>query len=142
MTRALQNMSEEKTEQITKEPDTKVKIRDPKRVEAGKKLSVTINKKAREALKREEEREAKARQDEKDESASMDVNAWIPSLSFQNVLTLGSIGFAAYALFTSYKSKIADLRVPARTFNPPPVKNIDESMRAADQENNLKDGWM
>ena len=134
-------MSEEKTEQITKEPVNQVKIKDPYRVKAGKKLSAD-NKKARQALKREEEREAKARQEEKDEGASIDINTWIPSLSFQNVLTLGSIEFAAYALFTSYKNKIADLHLPPPTFNPRPVKNIDETMRVAAQENNLKDGWM
>ena len=58
--RLTHNMSEETTqvEQITREPSVKTKVKDPKRVQAGKTLSEK-NKRAREALKREEEREKK-----------------------------------------------------------------------------------
>ena len=129
-------VSEENTEQITKKPDTKRKIKEPWRVKQGNTLR-DYHKRAKEALN---EKEARDKKGESDEGASMDVNAWIPSLSFQNVLTLGSIGLAAYALFTNYRSRIADLHVPTRTFNPPPVKTIDD--RPPAQEINLKDDWM
>ena len=61
------NMSEEtsQVEQITREPSVKTKVKDPKRVQAGKTLSEK-NKRAREALKREEEREKKESEKEED----------------------------------------------------------------------------
>ena len=67
-TRLAHNMSDEvqTTEQITREPSTKTKIKDPKRVKAGKTLSEK-NKRAREALKREEEREKEEREKEEGE---------------------------------------------------------------------------
>ena len=65
-------MSEEtsQVEQITREPSVKTKVKDPKRVQAGKTLSEK-NKRAREALKREEERERK----EKKEKVAVEATA-------------------------------------------------------------------
>ena len=64
-------------EQITKVPDAKTtsKIKDPKKVAAGKKLA-QYNKKAKDALAREMKREA----DPEDK--------WLPELSFTTVLTV------------------------------------------------------
>ena len=84
-------------------PLSRNKVKDPKKVEAGKKLA-SYHKKAKEALKEKEQREASINNQK--EGSSMDVNAWIPSLSFETVLTLGSIiGITAYSLFTRYKTK-------------------------------------
>ena len=128
-------MAEQGVEQITKEPAVKNKVKDPKKVEAGKKLA-SYHKKAKEALKEKEQRDANQK-----EESSMDVNAWIPSLSFETVLTLGSIiASTAYSLFTRYKDKIADLRVPAPTFNPPPV--VNEVRSEPNKENSLNDELM
>ena len=64
-------MSEEtsQVEQITREPSVKTKVKDPKRVQAGKTLSEK-NKRAREALKREEEREKKESEKEENKGSS------------------------------------------------------------------------
>ena len=106
-------MAEQTVEQITREPAVKDRVKDPKKVEAGKKLA-DCHKKAKEALKEKEQRDAlidnqkekeqqQQQQDalvkEDNEGSSMDVNAWIPSLSFENVLIIGSIiGITAYSL--------------------------------------------
>ena len=132
-------MAEQAVEQITKEPTVKNKVKDPKKVENGKKLAA-YHKRAKEALKKQEEEEASINNQK--EGSSMDVNAWIPSLSFQTVLTLGSIALTAYSLFTRHKINIADLHVPAPTFKPPPVKNINEAMSDPTRENSLNDEWM
>ena len=116
------NMSEENTEQITKEPDVKIKVKDPKRVKAGKAIQAKRNE-AMAYYKREQEKK-EAKSNKKDESG---VNDWLPSLSFQNVLTLGSIGLAAYAIFTNYRDRIPDLHIPVHNFNPPPPKIMDNS---------------
>ena len=146
-------------EQITREPDVKDRVKDPKKVEAGKKLA-EYHKKAKEALKEKEQRDAlidsqkeKEQQQqeqqhdalvkEDDEGSSMDVNAWIPSLSFGNVLIIGSIiGITAYSLYTGYKDKIADLHVPSVTFGPPPVRDMNEVRRPSNRENSLNDELM
>ena len=148
-------MAEQTVEQITREPAVKDIVKDPKKVEAGKKLA-DYHKKAKEALKEKEQRDAlidnqkekeQQQQDalvkEDDEGSSMDVNAWIPSLSFENVLIIGSIiGITAYSLYTGYKDRIADLRVPSITFGPPPVKNMNEVKSAPKRENSLNDELM
>ena len=124
-------MAEQGVEQIPKEPTVKNKVKDPKKVEAGKKLASYH----KEALKEKEQRDANQK-----EGSSMDVNAWTPSLSFETVLTLGSIiAITAYSLFTRYKSKIADLRVPTPTFNPPPVNEVRSE---PPKENSLNDELM
>ena len=133
-------MSEENTvEQITKEPEVKTKVKDPKRVKAGKAIQAKRNE-AMAFYKRAQEKEEEVKSNKKYESR---VNEWLPSLSFQNVLTIGSIGLAAYALFTNYRNRIPDLHVPVMNFNPPPVKIIDNSAtQPSKEENNLKDEWM
>ena len=87
------NMSEQPVEQITREPDVKDRVKDPKKVEAGKKLA-DYHKKAKEALKEKEQRDALIdSQKEKEQQQQQDAlvkkddddDAWIPSrLSFDN----------------------------------------------------------
>ena len=145
-------MSEEvQTEQITREPSVKTKVKDPKRVQAGKTLSEK-NKRAREALKREEEREKEERgKDEKDKGNDNESGkGWIPNMSSQNIfLTIGAIGLAAYALFTNYRDRIADLHIPTPTivFNPPPQprvidNNVSQPVVKEEEKNSLKDELM
>ena len=97
-------MSEEtsQVEQITREPSVKTKVKDPKRVQAGKTLSEK-NKRAREALKREEEREKK--ESEKEENKGSSVGGRLV-IGYQNIcpsqtifLAIGAIGLAAYSLW-------------------------------------------
>ena len=140
-------MSEEtsQVEQITREPSVKTKVKDPKRVQAGKTLSEK-NKRAREALKREEEREKKEREEEKGSSVGGGGD-WIPKyMSSQTIiLAIGAIGLAAYSLWTNYRDRIADLHIPTPTIvlNPPqPKVDNNVSQPVKEEETNLKSRWM
>jgi len=69
-------------EQITKEPEEKVeKIKDPKKVAAGKRLAAA-NKKSKQAL------------NEKDDNSS-----WLPDISFSTAVELVGIGIAVVNLY-------------------------------------------
>ena len=117
------NMSEQPVEQITREPDVKDRVKDPKKVEAGKKLA-EYHKKAKDALKEKEQRNADS-QKEKEQPQQED-DAWLPSLSFKNLLIGGSIiGVIGYGLYERYKDRIPNF-VPSVTFEPPPVKDMNE----------------
>jgi len=73
-------------EQITKEPEEKVeKIKDPKKVAAGKRLAAA-NKKSKQAL------------NEKDDNRS-----WLPDISFSTAVELVGIGIAAVDLYYTLK---------------------------------------
>jgi len=75
-------------EQITKEPEEKVeKIKDPKKVAAGKRLAAT-NKKSKQALKESEEH---------------DNSSWIPEISFSTVVGIVGIGLTAVDLYYRFK---------------------------------------
>ena len=68
-------------------------------------------------------------------------------MSFQNILTIGAIGLAAYALFTNYRDRIPDLHVPTptRIFNPPQPRIIDDNVSQPvkeEERNSLKSRWM
>ena len=136
-------MTEQTVEQITSEPA----VKDPEKVEAKEALK---EKEQRDALidnQKEKEQEQQQQQDalvkKDDEGSSTDDNAWIPSLSFGNVLLIGSvIGITAYSLYMGYKDKIADLRVPSVTFGPPPVRDMNEVRRPSNRENSLNDELM
>jgi len=85
---------EEVVEQITKTPKpTKNREKDPKKVAAGRKLA-EYNRKAKEALAREEKRESEEATDVTNES-----RAWIPELSFSTVLALAGIGLTVVDLY-------------------------------------------
>jgi len=76
-------------EQITKEPEEKVeKIKDPKKVAAGKRLAAA-NKKSKQALKESEEH---------DNSSS-----WIPDISFSTAVGIVGIGLTAVDLYYRFK---------------------------------------
>jgi len=73
-------------EQITKEPEEKVeKIKDPKKVAAGKRLALA-NKKSKQALKEEQ-----------------DNSSWIPDISFSTIVGIVGIGLTAVDLYYRFK---------------------------------------
>jgi len=75
-------------EQITKEPEDKVeKIKDPKKVAAGKRLAAA-NKKSKQAL------------NEKDDNSS-----WLPDISFSTVVGLVGISLTAIDLYYRFFPK-------------------------------------
>ena len=125
-------MSEEVVEQITRDPpkeevgSLKNKVKDPKKVAAGKKLA-EYNKKAKEALAREIEREKEqVVQNENIEKTNNESKAWLPELSFTTVLSIVGIGFTAFDMFMRYyKNRIPDLsQVPqiSQPFQALPIK--------------------
>ena len=137
-------MSEQTVEQITREPDVKDRVKDPKKVEAGKKLA-EYHKKAKDALKEKEQRDADSQkekeQPQQDALVKKD-DAWIPSLSFENLLIGGSIiGVIGYFLHKRYKDRIPNF-VPSVTFEPPPVKDMNEEKTPSNIETSLNDELM
>jgi len=114
-------------EQITNnspsEKSGSVKVKDPKKVAAGKKLA-EYNKKAKDALAREMKRDAAEREDqgELDESETNSGGPWIPELSFTTVISVVGLGFTAIDLFFRYyKKNTVDLptKVPDSFKDPP-----------------------
>ena len=133
-------MSEEtsQVEQITREPSVKTKVKDPKRVQAGKTLSEK-NKRAREALKREEEREKKESEKEENKGSSVGGRGdWIPKyMPSQTIfLAIGAIGLVTYGLWTNYGDRIAAHM--STIFKPSPQPKVTESQPAT-EETDLKD---
>ena len=124
-------------EQITKEPNASTektpKVKDPKKVAAGKKLAES-NKKAREAYAREMKREAEARESRGETSESTDITqegsseSWIPEMSFSTVISLVGLGFTAFQLYMTYgrRSDGFDLQPVTTVFNrePQPTSKI------------------
>ena len=113
---------ETETERITRQPqvEAKLRIKDPRRVAAGKALGES-NKRAREALKRETEalREA-SRKDGggshamarvgSDESPtrlphSEAQGAWIPSLDLPTIISIVGIGITVFQMYRAAKSE-------------------------------------
>jgi len=87
-------------EQITKEPEEKVeKIKDPKKVAAGKRLAAA-NKKSKQALNEEQ-----------------DNDSWIPEISFSTVVGLVGIGITAVDLY--YRLKPAETKVVYKPLSEP-----------------------
>jgi len=85
-------MSEHPVEQITKEPQEKVeKVKDPKKVAAGKRLA-EYHKKAKQALKESEEKS----------SADAD-GSWLPEISFSTVIGIVGIGLTATDLYFRFR---------------------------------------
>ena len=125
----------EQIEQITADPaptnkDSKKKEKDPKKVAAGKKLA-EYNKKAKEALARENLRAAEQMKRENENTESGSNRAWLPELSFTTVLSIIGIGFTAFDMFIRYRSKEGTRqkednknRIPASTAvsQSPPIK--------------------
>ena len=107
-------MSED--EQITKEPktDKEEKKKDPKKIEAGKRLQ-EYNRRAREALKRETEREA----DTDDNSRPVDISR------FSTAISLIAVELTALDLFLRYfyKPKPEEVKTPKPE---PPVIGMED----------------
>ena len=130
-------------EQITKDPreeskDKTPREKDPKKVAAGKKLA-EANKLARAALARERKREAEEKKksepttddSEDTETSSSSSEAWIPELSFSNVLTIIGLGFAAFNAYMMYRNKSGEVfewhpvtTVMPQSKEPPPPSKI------------------
>ena len=90
-------------EQITK-PAPKAKPqreKDPKKVAAGKKLAEK-NKQAKAALDREVKREREIAEKKKENENSPE---WFPEMSFQTVLSIVGIVFAAIELYQRFRQK-------------------------------------
>ena len=122
-------MSEE-VEQITRDPPKEdqpqggKRAKNPKKVEAGKKLA-EYHKRAKEALAREQMKLEKdrlkggAEEEIKNESEDKTENgnrAWLPELSFTTVLSIIGIGFTAFDMFMRYRtepSRQKEERMPA-----------------------------
>jgi len=102
---------EQKVEQITKEPEEKVeKIKDPKKVAAGKRLAAS-NKKAR------MEAANKSSADDEDSSGG----GWFPSLdnlNFANAVALISVGLAGAHLYLDYRKSAPATVVKKQTPTP------------------------
>ena len=97
-------------ERITRDPPkeektTGKKVKDPKKVSAGKKLA-EYNKKAKEALAREMEREKEQERNKNEEenTQSSESKPWLPELSFTTVLSIIGIGFTAFDMFMRYRT--------------------------------------
>ena len=92
-TEIQENISPDKTNQITETKSTSAKsainkIKDPRKVAAGKKLAEK-NKIAREALKKQNQRE-----EEENDSSS-----WLPNTSFTTILSVVGIGLTIFDLY-------------------------------------------
>ena len=84
------------TDQITETKSTSAqsttnKIKDPRKVAAGKKLAEK-NKIAREALKKQEQRE-------EEEEKETDSSSWLPNDSFTTILSVFGIGLTIFDLY-------------------------------------------
>ena len=99
-------------EQITKEPSPSPKapkVKDPKKVAAGKKLAEK-HRRNQEAydreMKREAEAEAKKLEEEEASESPEEASSqtWIPELSFSTVISIIGVGIAAVDLYMRYKN--------------------------------------
>ena len=95
-TEIQENISPDNTDQITETKSnsakaTTNKIKDPRKVAAGKKLAEK-NKIAREALKKQNQREE---EDEKETDSS----SWLPNTSFTTILSVVGIGLTIFDLY-------------------------------------------
>ena len=124
-------MSEpEQVEQITKVPSTPPpRVKDPKKVAAGKALQVR-NREAKEELLRyraqeaernkqmkQENEEYKAEKEERLQVEDQDPSSgFLPQLSLSNILSLAGVGLTVYALFFKKEAKKKeDYEVPVET---------------------------
>ena len=131
-TEIQENISQDKTDQITERESTSAKattnkIRDPRKVAAGKKLAEK-NKIAREALKKQKQIE-----EEKEKEKENDSSSWLPNTSFTTILSVVAIGLTIFDLYlrTRQKQSPKTLQSP-RTENEIPevaIKSQTQSKR-------------
>ena len=95
-TEIQENISPDKTDQITETKSTSAKattnkIKDPRKVAAGLKLAEK-NKIAREALKKQKQRE-------EEEEKEKDTSSWLPNTSFTTILSVVGEGLTIFDLY-------------------------------------------
>ena len=95
-TEIQENISPDKTDQITETKSTSAKattnkIKDPRKVAAGLKLAEK-NKIAREALKKQKQRE-------EEEEKEKDTSSWLPNTSFTTILSVVGKGLTIFDLY-------------------------------------------
>ena len=131
-TEIQENISPDKTNEITERESTSAKattnkIKDPRKVAAGKKLAEK-NKIAREALKKQKQIE-----EEKEKEKENDSSSWLPNTSFTTILSVVAIGLTIFDLYlrTRQKQSPKTLQSP-RTENEIPevaIKSQTQSKR-------------
>ena len=99
-TEIQENISPDKTDQITETELTSAKatnnkIKDPRKVAAGKKLAEK-NKIARDALKKQREEE---------EEKEKDSSSWLPNTSFTTIRSVVGIGLTIFDLYLRTRQK-------------------------------------
>ena len=99
-TETQENISPDKTNEITETKSTSAKatnnkIKDPRKVAAGKKLAEK-NRIAREALKKQREEE---------EEKENDSSSWLPNTSFTTILSLVETGLTIFDLYLRTRQK-------------------------------------
>lgn len=144
-------MSEEESavavEQITKEPiseNKSVKVKDPKKVAAGKRLA-EHNKRAKEALKEKMARDAENLEER--ESASGESQSWIPQqMSFTTVLSVVGLGLTAFDMYMRYKrQQTPESVLPERVesyHKTPPNREEECASRIEQNSKNLMIGML
>ena len=95
-TEIQENISPDKTDQITETKSTSAKattnkIKDPRKVAAGLKLAEK-NKIARETLKKQKQRE-------EEEEKEKDTSSWLPNTSFTTILSVVGKGLTIFDLY-------------------------------------------
>ena len=131
-TEIQENISQDKSNEITERKSTSAKattnkIKDPRKVAAGKKLAEK-NKIAREALKKQKQIE-----EEKEKEKENDSSSWLPNTSFTTILSVVAIGLTIFDLYlrTRQKQSPKTLQSP-RTENEIPevaIKSQTQSKR-------------
>jgi hypothetical protein len=96
-------------DQITKEPETEAKIKDPKKVAAGKKLA-EYHKKAKKALEAENSIEPPPEE------------SWVPEISPATVLALVGISLTAFDLYMRWNAPAAPAATVVQHTEPVVIK--------------------
>ena len=124
----------EDVEQITKTPvkESVKREKDPKKVEAGKKLA-EYNRRAKEALKEKMKREAEKAQEEERETGESQSKAltegWIPEISFTTAISIVGIGLTALNMFMSYRKDTKVMSESPQVRPPEPQSFIADTPR-------------
>ena len=123
-TEIQENITPDKTDQITETISTSAKsatnkIKDPRKVAAGKKLAEK-NKIAREALKKQKQRE-------EEEEREKDPNSWLPNTSFTTILSVVGIGLTIFDLYLRTRQN----QSPRTENEIPEVENITQTQSQA-----------
>ena len=123
-TEIQENISPDKTDQITETKSTSAKSatnknKDPRKVAAGKKLAEK-NKIAREALKKQKQRE-------EEEEKEKDPNSWLPNTSFTTILSVVGIGLTIFDLYLRTRQN----QSPRTENEIPEVENITQTQSQA-----------